>query len=59
MSWLYSRALVEATGAFCMRNNIENEDGLELFGRLLVVLAIVGLVAMLAVAIWGIWAWIK
>jgi hypothetical protein len=42
-----------------MRNNIENEDGLELFGRLLVVLAIVGLVAMLAVAIWGIWAWIK
>jgi hypothetical protein len=42
-----------------MRNNIENEDGLELFGRLLVVLAIVGLVAMLAVATWGIWAWIK
>jgi uncharacterized membrane protein YqjE len=42
-----------------MRNNIENEDGLELFGRLLVVLAIVGLVAMLALAIWGIWAWIK
>ena len=42
-----------------MRNNIENEDGLELFGRLLVVLAIVGLVAMLAVAIWGIWPWIK
>jgi hypothetical protein len=42
-----------------MRNNIENEDGLELFGRLLVVLAIVGLVALLAVAIWGIWAWIK
>jgi hypothetical protein len=42
-----------------MRNNIENEDGLELFGRLLVVLAIVGLVAMLALATWGIWAWIK
>jgi hypothetical protein len=42
-----------------MRNNIENEDGLELFGRLLVVLAIVGLVAMLALAIWGLWAWIK
>jgi hypothetical protein len=42
-----------------MRNNIEDEDGLELFGRLLVVLAIVGLVAMLALATWGIWAWIK
>jgi uncharacterized membrane protein YqjE len=42
-----------------MRNNIENEDGLELFGRLLVVLALLGLVALLAVAIWGIWAWIK
>jgi hypothetical protein len=42
-----------------MRNNIENEDGLELFGRLLVVLAIVGLVAMLALATWGLWAWIK
>jgi hypothetical protein len=42
-----------------MRNNIENEDGLELFGRLLVVLAIFGLVAMLAVATWGLWAWIK
>jgi hypothetical protein len=42
-----------------MRNNIEDEDGLELFGRLLVVLAIVGLVALLAVAIWGLWAWIK
>lgn len=42
-----------------MRNNIENEDGLELFGRLLVVLAIVGLVALLALATWGLWAWIK
>ena len=42
-----------------MRNNIENEDGLELFGRLLVVLAIVGLVAMLALATGGLWAWIK
>jgi hypothetical protein len=42
-----------------MRNNIEDEDGLELFGRLLVVLAIVGLVAMLAVATWGVWSWIK
>jgi len=42
-----------------MRNNIENDDGLELFGRLLVVLAIVGLVAMLALATWGLWAWIK
>jgi hypothetical protein len=42
-----------------MRNNIEDEDGLELFGRLLVVLAIVGLVAMLALATWGLWAWIK
>jgi hypothetical protein len=42
-----------------MRNNIENEDGLELFGRLLVVLAIVGLVAMLALATWGVWSWIK
>jgi hypothetical protein len=42
-----------------MRNNIENEDGLELFGRLLVVLAIFGLVAMLALATWGLWAWIK
>jgi hypothetical protein len=42
-----------------MRNNIENEDGLELFGRLLVVLAIVGLVGMLALATWGLWVWIK
>jgi hypothetical protein len=42
-----------------MRNNIENEDGLELFGRLLVVPAIVGLVAMLALATWGVWSWIK
>jgi hypothetical protein len=42
-----------------MRNNIEDEDGLELFGRLLVVLAIVGLVAMLALATWGVWSWIK
>ena len=42
-----------------MRNNIEDEDGLELFGRLLVVLAIFGLVAMLALATWGLWAWIK
>jgi len=42
-----------------MRNNIENEDGLELFGRLLVVLAIFGLVTMLALAAWGLWAWIK
>jgi len=42
-----------------MRNNIENEDGLELFCRLLVVLAIVGLVAMLALATWGVWSWIK
>jgi len=42
-----------------MRNNIENEDGLELFGRVLVVLAILGLVALLALATWGLWAWIK
>jgi hypothetical protein len=42
-----------------MRNNIGDEDGLELFGRLLVVLAIVGLVAMLALATWGVWSWIK
>ncbi len=42
-----------------MRNNIENEDGLELFGRLLAVLAIVGLIAMLALATWGVRSWIK
>ncbi len=43
-----------------MRENpLDDGSGLELFGRLLVVLAIFGLVAMLAVAIWGLWAWIK
>lgn len=43
-----------------MRENpLDDGSGLELFGRLLVVLAIVGLVALLAVAIWGLWAWIK
>ena len=43
-----------------MRENpLDDGSGLELFGRLLVVLALLGLVAMLAVAIWGIWAWIK
>ena len=42
-----------------MRDNPDDGSGLELFGRLLVVLAIFGLVAMLALAIWGICAWIK
>jgi hypothetical protein len=34
-------------------NPLDDGSGLELFGRLLVVLAIVGLVAMLALATWG------
>ena len=42
-----------------MRDNPDDGSGLELFGRVLVVLTIVGLVAMLALASWGIWAWIK
>ncbi len=43
-----------------MRENpLDDGSGLELFGRLLVVLAVLGLVALLAVAVWGIWAWIK
>jgi hypothetical protein len=40
-------------------NPLDDGSGLELFGRLLVVLAIFGLVAMLALATWGLWAWIK
>ncbi len=42
-----------------MRENPDDGSGLELFGRLLVVLAIVGLVGMLALATWGLWVWIK
>lgn len=42
-----------------MRDNLDDGSGLEPFGRLLVVLAIVGLVAMLALATSGVWSWIK
>jgi hypothetical protein len=42
-----------------VRENPDDGSGLELFGRVLVVLAIFGLVAMLAFATWGLWAWIK
>lgn len=43
-----------------MRENpFEDGSGLELLGRIFVALALVGLVAMLALATWGLWAWIK
>jgi len=40
-----------------MRNNIENEDGLELFGRLLVVLAVIGALSLVGWIVRGVWKW--
>jgi len=41
-----------------MREKYEGQ-GLERFWHTLLTFALVGMVAMLALAIWGIWAWIK
>lgn len=39
-----------------MRDNIENEAGLERLGRVIVVLCIAGAVAVVGVSAWGLYA---
>jgi hypothetical protein len=41
-----------------MRENIEDVKGLERFARILVMLALVGVLAFVVGFGWGIWAWL-
>jgi hypothetical protein len=39
-----------------MRNNIENEAGLERLGRAIVILVVAGAVGVVGVSVWGLYA---